>query len=176
MVRCVRRRSPFAPRLTRPPPAAAARDAVGLPLGAVVRPFAPLAASGGDAPAADALPRCGDCAAYISGFCQMERDGWICALCGACPGGAAGQGTQRLGRRSLLLRSAGRFTRFEAASRERYRRTARRGDLPELASSAYECVVATETVHVGAAPFGARCVAPAGPRTPLPAQPRRHMR
>jgi hypothetical protein len=59
---------------------------VGLPLGAVVRPFAPLPVQEGDAPHADDLPRCGDCAAYISGFCQMERDGWICALCGAPSG------------------------------------------------------------------------------------------
>jgi long-chain acyl-CoA synthetase len=44
---------------------------------------------------------------------------------------------------------------------------ARRGDLPELASSAYECVVASQTVQCSSAtPFGARCVAPGAPRPP----------
>ena len=66
--------------------AAAERDSACLPLGVVVQPFAPLSAA---APAAqqllgaDSLPRCGDCAAYICGFCQLEREGWVCALCGA---------------------------------------------------------------------------------------------
>ena len=68
---------------------AAERDAAGLPLGVVLQPFArlgavaPLERESEAMPSADVLPRCADCAAYICGYCQLERDGWVCALCGA---------------------------------------------------------------------------------------------
>ena len=52
---------------------------------------------------------------------------------------------------------AGRFTPFAGLAKERYRRTARRGDLPELATSAFECLVASQTVRVQDAPFHCRC-------------------
>ena len=65
--------------------AASLRDAVGLPMGAVVRPFAQLPIADAGLPDAAELPRCADCAAYLCGYCQMERDGWICALCGTAP-------------------------------------------------------------------------------------------
>lgn len=75
------------------------------------------------------------------------------AGCGSgCTAAACVQLTQGVGR------CAGRFTPFFGAGKERYRRTARRGDLPELASGAFECVVASQTVQVHTAPTTARCV------------------
>ena len=106
----------------------------------VVQPFAVLGAPGGALPAADAVPRCAECAAYVCGFCRLERDGWVCALCGVFSPASAPAPP------SLLNLSPGRFTPFAGGPKERYRRTARRGDLPELAAGSYECLVASEVV------------------------------
>jgi hypothetical protein len=148
----------------RPAPLAAAeRDSACLPLGVVVQPFAQLSAA---APAtqqllgADSLPRCGDCAAYICGFCQLEREGWVCALCGAS------KRTTTAGVRvafSPLTKTspavpAGRFTKFDKAVRDRYRRSTRRVDVPELAAPVYECLVASQVVPWQTAPLSTRCV------------------
>ncbi len=95
----------------------------------------------------------------MCGFCQMEREGWVCALCGAHPHARGCAACYRAAAACLTLvsRDAGRFTPFTGAAKERYRRTARRGDLPELASGAFECLVASQRVDLVNAPLAARC-------------------
>ena len=107
--------------LGRWPATTGAKDAAGLPFGCTVRPFEGGAARGAgpDLPAED-VARCGECAAYVSGYCAVERDGWSCALCGAYTSFAAALGG-----------SAGR-----PAAASRYRKPARqRAELPELATA-----------------------------------------
>ena len=61
----------------------------------------------------------------------------------------------------LSLYPAGRFTKFDKAVRDRYRRSTRRVDVPELAAPVYECLIASQAVPWQTAPLSTRCV-PAG--------------
>ena len=119
-------------RLTsrRVPENAAQKDRTGLPFGVTVQPFKPLPHFPVDASAlldpADEVARCGDCFGYVNGFCGLERDGWVCILCGnfsywsSDPVGDGGK--------------------------PRYKRNARRNELPEIALPEYEIEVAREVL------------------------------
>ena len=121
-------------RLTsrRVPENAAQKDRTGLPFGVTVQPFKPLPHFPVDASAlpdpADEVARCGDCFGYVNGFCGLERDGWVCILCGnfsywnSDPAGDRGK--------------------------PRYKRNARRNELPEIALPEYEIEVAREVLTV----------------------------
>lgn len=121
-------------RLTsrRVPENAAQKDRTGLPFGVTVQPFKPLPHFPVDASAlldpADEVARCGDCFGYVNGFCGLERDGWVCILCGnfsywsSDPVGDGGK--------------------------PRYKRNARRNELPEIALPEYEIEVAREVLTV----------------------------
>lgn len=75
--------SPLRFSVSRLPVNAAARDDAGLPLGVVAQPFGPLGGGLLLGLAADELQRCADCGAYLCDRCPLQRDGWVCALCGA---------------------------------------------------------------------------------------------
>eukprot|EP00850_Spirogloea_muscicola_P012002 SM000076S21823 [mRNA] locus=s76:484591:488610:+ [translate_table: standard] len=70
---------------------AALKDAVGLPWGCVVQPFAAAATIEPPPPSqaapparltdADLVARCEECFAYINGCCTIERFAWRCSLC-----------------------------------------------------------------------------------------------
>jgi hypothetical protein len=64
-------------------------DACGVQWGISVTPFA-AADERGQPPAAadhgDRLPRCERCWAYFNTYCDVERWGWACALCGTLNG------------------------------------------------------------------------------------------
>ena len=121
-------------RLTsrRVPENVAQKDRTGLPFGVTVQPFKPLPHFPVDASArldpADEVARCGDCFGYVNGFCGLERDGWVCILCGnfsywsSDPAGDSGK--------------------------PRYKRNARRNELPEIALPEYEIEVAREVLTV----------------------------
>lgn len=111
------------------PENAAVKDRSGLPFGVVVQPFAPLPECPLDAAheleAAEDVARCGECFGYVNGFCGFERDGWICILCGS-------------------------FTYWSRANgrdgKPRYRRNARRNELPEIAQPEVELEVARDVI------------------------------
>lgn len=66
-----------------------AQEAAGLLWGITVTPFAavdelgnpPAAGAGGDV-----LPRCENCWAYFSTYCELEQWSWTCAICGTLNG------------------------------------------------------------------------------------------
>ena len=95
------------------------------------QPFRPLPArrDGSRAePIANApLARCGECFGYVNGFCGLERDGWICILCGTFSYWDSGNPR-------------------DAAGRHRYRRNPDRHLLPEIAEAEYEVEVEREII------------------------------
>ena len=120
-------------RLTtrRVPENASQKERAGLPFAVVVQPFRPLPArrDGSRAePIANApLARCGECFGYVNGFCGLERDGWICILCGTFSYWDSGNPR-------------------DAAGRHRYRRNPDRHLLPEIAEAEYEVEVEREII------------------------------
>ena len=58
----------------------------------------------------------------------------------------------------LYVSTSGRFTKFDRPVRDRYRRSTRRVDVPELAAPVYECLVASQLVPWQGAPLSTRCV------------------
>ena len=60
------------------------KEACGLPLGVVVRPFAPPLAGEEQVPTVDAawVPRCESCLAYANSLCTFEYRRWKCSVCG----------------------------------------------------------------------------------------------
>ena len=123
---CVRLTTSKAPR------DADVKERTGLPFGAVVRPFKPLAEYDLDpssidrlAPA-DAIARCKECFGYVNGYCGLERDGWICILCGA-------------------------FVPWDSRAHDgvgppRYRKNPHRNSLPEICRQEHESLVASEVL------------------------------
>lgn len=61
------------------------KDECGLPFACVAQPFARSRFTSLDRPCelkAKDIARCSECYAYINRYCQLERAGWSCALCG----------------------------------------------------------------------------------------------
>ena len=112
------------------------KERAGLPFGVLVQPHLPRSRDGTDASSRDAterdapevvnaedVARCTECFGYVNGYCGLERDGWVCILCGTFsywPGGR------------------------EATSR--YRRNPNRKHLPEIAGADLDMEVAVEHI------------------------------
>ena len=113
------------------------KERAGLPFGVLVQPHLPSSRDGTDASSRDAIERavpevvsaedvarCTECFGYVNGYCGLERDGWVCILCGTF---------------SYWPHSRG-------GASSRYRRNPNRKHLPEIARADLDVEVAVEHI------------------------------
>ena len=113
------------------------KERTGLPFGVLVQPHLPSSRDGTDASSRDAIERavpevvsaedvarCTECFGYVNGYCGLERDGWVCILCGTF---------------SYWPHSRG-------GASSRYRRNPNRKHLPEIARADLDVEVAVEHI------------------------------